>query len=813
MSAGSKETVATETAVKETVDMVNIEVDGIPMQAPKGSMIIEATDKAGIEIPRFCYHPKLSIAANCRMCLVDVEKAPKPLPACATPVMEGMKVYTTSRRAVDAQHGVMEFLLINHPLDCPICDQGGECELQDLAMGYGRSVSRFTERKRVVKDKNVGPLVQTEMTRCIHCTRCIRFLEEIAGTTEMGGSGRGDRLEIGTCVENSIDSELSGNIIDMCPVGALTNKPFRFAARAWELMAKPSVAAHDAVGSCLYHHVRRGEILRTVPRDNEAINETWLSDRDRFSHLGLYSDDRVLSPQVKEDGEWKTVSWDEAITASVGALQESMEQHGPGQLGMLMSPSAATEEYYLAQGLVRKLGSNNIDHRLREQDFSDDATSPASPAFERSIAGIEALDAVLLVGCNPTQEAPILGHRLRKAWRSGAAISVINPLDWSFTFDTSLDVVVAPQNMVDELVALAVAVEKSTGKTAPDSLRNALDKVQENQNLESHSSELAERLRDAGKGLVFLGQFAMSHPDAAWLRLLAAYIADATGSDMNVLPHGGNPAGAWLAGAVPHRAPGGRQAQGGMNAVQMFEDPRKCYLLWEFEPEFDTGNPAQAMQALGAAEKVIACCSFATDSIREIADIILPVAPLAESEGSLVNLNGSTMKYAPAGKVAGEARSGWKILRRLGNELGLEGFNQVSLDELQAQMGEAILPVESSNGDGGMVIGDGSVEYPSYANGLYRIGELAMYSIDALCRRSEALQQTAQADSRFVGLNPLDAIRLGLTDGGKARVRQGENEAELEVRFSDRVPEGGAWLRSGTGGLGQAVAPVMVEVA
>ncbi len=813
MSAESKETVATETAVKETVDMVNIEVDGIPMQAPKGSMIIEATDKAGIEIPRFCYHPKLSIAANCRMCLVDVEKAPKPLPACATPVMEGMKVYTTSRRAVDAQHGVMEFLLINHPLDCPICDQGGECELQDLAMGYGRSVSRFTERKRVVKDKNVGPLVQTEMTRCIHCTRCVRFLEEIAGTTEMGGSGRGDRLEIGTCVENSIDSELSGNIIDMCPVGALTNKPFRFAARAWELMAKPSVAAHDAVGSCLYHHVRRGEILRTVPRDNEAINETWLSDRDRFSHLGLYSDDRVLSPQVKEDGEWKTVSWDEAITASVGALQESMEQHGPGQLGMLMSPSAATEEYYLAQGLVRKLGSNNIDHRLREQDFSDDATSPASPAFERSIAGIEALDAVLLVGCNPTQEAPILGHRLRKAWRSGAAISVINPLDWSFTFDTSLDVVVAPQNMVDELVALAVAVEKSTGKTAPDSLRNALDKVQENQNLESHSSELAERLRDAGKGLVFLGQFAMSHPDAAWLRLLAAYIADATGSDMNVLPHGGNPAGAWLAGAVPHRAPGGRQAQGGMNAVQMFEDPRKCYLLWEFEPEFDTGNPAQAMQALGAAEKVIACCSFATDSIREIADIILPVAPLAESEGSLVNLNGSTMKYAPAGKVAGEARSGWKILRRLGNELGLEGFNQVSLDELQAQMGEAFLPVESSNGDGGMVIGDGSVEYPSYANGLYRIGELAMYSIDALCRRSEALQQTAQADSRFVGLNPLDAIRLGLTDGGKARVRQGENEAELEVRFSDRVPEGGAWLRSGTGGLGQAVAPVMVEVA
>ena len=816
MSKQSKETVAKATVAQQDVEWVNIEVDGITMQAPKGSMIIEAADKAGIEIPRFCYHPKLSIAANCRMCLVDVEKAPKPLPACATPVMEGMKVYTATRRAVDAQHNVMEFLLINHPLDCPICDQGGECELQDLAMGFGRSVSRFAERKRVVKDKNMGPLVQPEMTRCIHCTRCVRFLEEIAGTTEMGGSGRGDQLEIGTLVENSIDSELSGNIIDMCPVGALTDKPFRFAARAWEMVAKPSVAAHDAIGSCLYHHVLRGKILRTVPRDNEATNETWLSDRDRFSHLGLYSSDRVLAPQVKEAGEWKTVSWDEAIKAAASALQECMERHGPGQLGMLMSPSAATEEYYLAQDLVRKLGSNNIDHRLREQDFSDDAASPASPAFERSIAGIERSDVVLLVGCNPTQEAPILGHRLRKAWRNGAAISVINPLDWSFTFETSLDAVVAPQNMVAELTALAVAVEKTTGKTAPQSLRAALNKAPGNQSPVSRSAEcsvLADRLNDAGQGLVFLGQFAMSHPDAAWLRMLAVYIADATGSDMNVLPHGGNPAGAWLAGAVPHRAPGGREAPGGMNAVQMVADPRKCYLLWDFEAESDTGNPAQALAALAAAEKVVAICSFATNSTREVADIIMPLAPLAESEGSLLNLDGSTMNYAPASEVSGETRPGWKILRRLGYELDLEGFNQVSLSELQTQMSAAVVPVESSSGDGSMSNGDGSMAYPSQKQGLYRIGELAMYSIDALCRRSQALQQTIQADSQFVGLNPRDAIALGLTDGGKARVRQAGNEVELEVRFSDRVPEGGAWLRSGTGELGQAVAPIIVEVA
>ena len=795
--------------VRDRVDRVNIEVDGIPMQAPKGSMIIEATDKAGIEIPRFCYHPKLSIAANCRMCLVDVEKAPKPLPACATPVMEGMKVYTTSRRAVDAQHGVMEFLLINHPLDCPICDQGGECELQDIAMGYGRSVSRFAERKRVVQDKDVGPLVQTEMTRCIHCTRCVRFLEEIAGTAEMGGAGRGDRLEIGTCVENSIDSELSGNIIDLCPVGALTDKPFRFAARAWELMAKPSMAAHDGVGSCLYHHTLRGKILRTVPRENEAINEAWLSDRDRYSQQGLYAEDRVLSPEVKIDGEWQSVSWDEAFQAAVRILNTSVEEHGPEQLGVLMSPSAATEEYYLAQDLVRKLGCNNIDHRLREQDFSDDPASPAWPAFERSIAGLETSDVVLLVGSNPRQEAPILAHRLRKAWRSGADISVINPLDWPFTFDTSLDTVVAPQYMVAALAALAVAVEKSTGKAAPDNLRAALDEVPEDRRSDSGNETLANRLKESDRGLVFLGQFAMSHPDAAWLRLLAGYIADATGSALNILPHGGNPVGAWLAGAVPHRAPGGRAIQNGMNVLQMFENPIKTYLLWDFEMEFDTGNPARANAAIAAAENVIAVCSFATDSLRELADIIMPLAPLAESEGSLVNLDGSAMEYAPAGKASGEARPGWKILRRLGNELGLEGFDQVSLAQLQTEMGEASEPVDVAKGDY-------SLQRPSLEKGLYRIGELAMYSVDALCRRSHALQQTVQADSRFVGLNPADATRFGLMDGGKARVQQGGNHAELEVRVSDQVPAGGAWIRSATGlsaGLEQAVAPVVVEVA
>ncbi len=413
------------TQPEAVIDMVNIEIDGQAMEVPKNSMIIEATDKAGISIPRFCYHSKLSIAANCRMCLVDIEKSPKPMPACATPVMDGMKIYTQSRRAIDAQHGVMEFLLINHPLDCPICDQGGECELQDLAMGYGRSVSRFTERKRVVKDHDIGPLVQTDLTRCIQCTRCVRFLDEIAGTNELGMFGRGDRSEIGTSLAQGIDSELSGNVIDLCPVGALTNKPFRFSARAWELMARPSLATHDGVGSSLWYHTRRGKVLRAVPRDCESTNETWLSDRDRYSHFGLNSDDRVLEPMVKVNDQWQNVSWDEGIRVAVKALRKSVTAHGGANLGVLMSASASTEEHFLAQRLASGLDCPNIDYRLREQDFSDDKALGRVASFQTPMAAIDDAETILLIGSNIRHEAPILGQRVRKAFRKGARVAGI----------------------------------------------------------------------------------------------------------------------------------------------------------------------------------------------------------------------------------------------------------------------------------------------------------------------------------------------------------------------------------------------------
>jgi NADH-quinone oxidoreductase subunit G len=672
-------------------------------------------------------------------------------------------------------------------------------------MGYGRSVSRFVERKRVVKDKDVGPLIQTEMTRCIHCTRCIRFLDEIAGTHEMGGAGRGDRLEVGTVVQNSIDSELSGNVIDLCPVGALTNKPFRFAARAWELMARPSIALHDGVGSHLYYHTRRGDVLRAVPRDEESLNENWLADRDRFSLHGLYAEDRVLAPQVKQDGEWRTVSWDEAIDTVASILKDSAEAHGADQTGMLMSPSATTEEYFLAQALLRGLGSGNIDHRLRQGDFSDDPASPAAPVFEMPVADIATADVILLAGCNPREEAPIVGHRVRQAWRKGAQVSAYNPLDWSFHFETSLDAIVAPQNLVDALAALAGAVERRSGTAAPDELRGVIDGAAVSEAAEA----LAERLAGADRGLVLLGQSAQAHGEAAWLRSLARYIAGATGAALDVLTHGGNSRGAWLAGAVPHRGPGGTAAISGLDAAAMVEAPRKTYLLWGVEPGFDSNFPSRCVKALHAADKVITFAAFAASGLYEFSDVILPLAPMPESEGSMVNFEGASLAFAAAVKARGEARPGWRILRRLGEALGLDGFDQVTLADVHASL-EAAQQGEAADCAAPALPGRAP------ADGLHRIGETPMYAVDPLCRRSQPLQRTQNAQSDFLGLNPVDAARLGLEEGATARVEQAGMSAEFGVTISDRVPEGGAWLRSATCAsrkLGQAFGPISVEVA
>ncbi|MFP4209476.1 MAG: NADH-quinone oxidoreductase subunit NuoG [Wenzhouxiangella sp.] len=776
-------------------DLVTLEIDGQSVQAPKGSMIIEAADRIGIDIPRFCYHHKLSIAANCRMCLVDVEKAPKPLPACATPVAEGMKVFTESRRAVDAQRGVMEFLLINHPLDCPICDQGGECELQDLAMGYGRSVSRFTERKRVVKDKNLGPLVATDMTRCIHCTRCVRFLEEIAGTAELGGIGRGEHTEISTFVERNIQSELSGNIIDLCPVGALTNKPFRFSARPWEMRARPLIGAHDCLGSNLFYHVRGHKIMRCVPRDNEAINECWLADRDRYSHFGLEAQDRLTSPRIKVDGQWQECDWPTALEAAANALRASVDTHGPAQLGVLSTPRATCEEQFLLKRLADGLGSANIDHRLRMLDTAHPEAGRAR--MDRPSADLATADAIFLIGSNIRQDQPILGHRVRTAWRRhGAVIMDLNPVAYDFHFELAERLTVAPQAMVKALARVTRAALEATGGHLPEgALGELLGQVEP----DAAAGRMVVALNNAAQAVVLVGDGALNHPQASLLRGLAECLAERLNIALCVLPGPANSQGAWQAGAVP--GPEGLAASG------MLSEPRRAYLLVDLEPALDFADPARAMAALAAADTVVAMTAFAGPDLLEVADVLLPMAAVPETDGSYVNLDGTRQAFRAVIKPPGQAREGWKILRRLGEALGLDGFDFVALeavgDSLQAVgQPDIVRPV------------DGLPVQPAAAGELFRIGDVPMFAGDGLVRRSRPLQQTRHAESPRVRLHPATAQRLGLDAARRVRVHQGDGAAEFELVIDADIAVDALWLPSSlpeVAALGPACGPVTVE--
>ena len=554
-------------------EFVNVEIDGVAVKAKKGAMIIHVTDQQRCYVPRFCYHDKLTVAANCRMCLVEVEKAPKPLPACATPVVEGMKVFTRSPNAIAAQKATMEFLLINHPLDCPICDQGGECELQDLAMGFGRDISRYAERKRVVKDKDIGPLVSTDMTRCIHCTRCVRFGQEIAGIQELGTTGRGENMEIGTFVERSVDHELSGNIIDLCPVGALNSKPFRFHARSWEMTQQPLVSPHDGTGTNLFAHVLRGKVMRVVPRPNEAINETWISDRDRFSYEGIYAEDRLKTPMLREHGVWKAVGWDVALDAVAQALKSHADS-----LGVLASPSSTTEELYLLARLSRAMGNANIDHRLRLGDFRDAEFDAGAPGLGLAIPEIESLSSLFLVGCNLRAEAPLLAHRVRKgATKRGTRVALLDPADFPYLFPVTSRVVSAPGLMVADLLGVLGAAAEAAKASVPAHLSRAASVVA----VGAPHRDLAAALMSGEKRAIWLGALAQRHPAWADLHAVAVELARITGATLGVLAEGGNAAGAWLAGALPHREAGGQAAvRTGLDAQAMFDQPLRAYLLF-----------------------------------------------------------------------------------------------------------------------------------------------------------------------------------------------------------------------------------------
>jgi NADH-quinone oxidoreductase subunit G len=714
-------------------DTVNIEVNGVPLKARKGQMIMQVTDPADIYIPRFCYHDKLTVAANCRMCLVEVEKAPKPLPACATPVTEGMKVFTKSPKAVAAQRATMEFLLINHPLDCPICDQGGECELQDLALGYGRDISRFSERKRVVKDKNLGPLVSTDMTRCIHCTRCIRFGQEIQGYPQMGTTGRGENMEVGTYIEHSVDHELSANIIDLCPVGALNNKPFRYHARSWEMNQQALISPHDAFGTNLYAHVLRGKVMRVVPRENEAINETWIPDRDRFGFEGMYSADRVDQPMVRIDGVLQTVDWEVALTTAAEGLQKVVATHGASAAGFLASPMSTLEELYLLARIARGLGTPNIDHRLRQLDFRAQEGEAAFPGLGLKIADIEKLDGILVIGSNLRHEMPMLAHRIRKAAvrNGGAKVAFLNPRRFDYMFPVAA-YAVAETDMVAELSAVVSAAAAAVNKPVPSGIAAA-------QINDSHRGAAAALTNGANRAVI-LGTLAQRHPAYSQLKALAATLAEICGASVGCITEGANSAGAYLAGAVPHREPGGAPVPvAGLSARAMLESALKAYVLFgAVDPACDF---AVESRALGTAELVIAVTSHLPESLAASAHVVLPIGTFAETSGTFVNAEGRWQSWAGAAKLQGESRPGWKVLRVLANLLNLHGVDYVSSEEireaLKAACGTGIEP--SNNGVGSA---DGAALKAGAQTPAGSWVDIPPYQGDALVRGSEALSKT-----------------------------------------------------------------------
>jgi len=665
-------------------DIVNIEVDGKPVEARPGQMIIEVTDEIGAYVPRFCYHDKLSVAANCRMCLVDIEGAPKPIPACAQPVSEGMKVFTKSPRAIAAQKATMEFLLINHPLDCPICDQGGECELQDLAIGYGRDVSRYNDGKRVVKDKNLGPLVSTDMTRCIHCTRCVRFGEEIQGKPQLGTTLRGENVEISTYVEQNIDHELSANIIDLCPVGALNNKPYRYSARAWEMVQHATVAPHDCVGTNIFAH---------VPRTNEAINESWIPDRDRFSYEAIYSPDRLLRPRIKESGEWRDLDWEGALEAAADALKAG------NSTGLLASPSATVEEGHLLSRLADHLGTANIDHRIERRDFSDQDNDPAFAWLGCSIAELEEQDAIFVIGSNIRQEAPILAHRIRKAALGGASVSFASSVEHEYFFD------------VAHYLSGSGLVDLLSGKGV---------------------EPILEKLSKADNALVLLGNIAGRDTAFSAIRALAAAIADKAGAKLGTLSPGANSAGLSLAGVLP-------RGSDGQHAGAMLDASLDTVMLLGVEPDADIHASDDAVAKLEKQRFVIALTPFVSDALLEAADLLLPVGTFAETSGTYVNVEGTWQSFAGVASPVGEARPAWKVLRVLGNLIDADGFDYVTSDDVLEECKSGLGDVVAESFVAGKVPTTNAADSSA--------GEIdtPLYSVDGLVRRARALQLTPEA--------------------------------------------------------------------
>ena len=760
--------------------MVEIEINGKKIKVDPDSMIIEAADQQGTYIPRFCYHKKLSIAANCRMCLVEIENGRKPVPACATLVAEGMKVWTQSEQAIQAQQAVMSFLLVNHPLDCPICDQAGQCELQDLSMGYGRDVSLFDQAKRSVHSASIGPLVETQMTRCIHCTRCVRFGKEIAGVQELGVTHRGEKAQISTYVAHLMSSELSANVIDICPVGALTAKPSRYTERPWEVYEHPSIAAHDAVGSHIYLHTQElssGErvIKSVVPRGCTSINETWISDRDRFSYLGLKHSERLQTPKIKGPKGWRSVGWDEALQHVIARLKH----HDPEQIAALSSANISTEAAYMMQKCVRGLGSPHLDFRMDQQDFSDQNDAPLNQ-LPLDFEAVENCDLIVLVGCYLRHELPMLNHRVCKAVANGAKVWVIGPMAWPFNYP----------------IAKMIKTHD---------IAHALENMDQN------------ILQQAKQALFLTGQYLQSHHEGAYLRTRLRAIAHGCNALVGILSQGANAQGLSLAGLLPHRMPAGQLAKtpGKHARALLQDDPVSMYLLVDVEPELDSAYPAAAMHTLHEAQDVVCMTVFETQAMRDYADVMLPMASFSERAATYINCCGQWQSFSGVIKPPGEAKPLWKIWRVIAQLYGLKGFEYPTVHPIKEalQLQCAKMPWEFSC-QGGPIERKQPQHEPQ--GNVQRVSYKPMHRADPLVRRSLPLQEQNNRFSSAVTLNPKTALRLALQDATWVCAEQGGVSLQLPLIIDAAAADDVAIVALGvpkTAGWGQAAGSIVLTAS
>ena len=778
--------------------MLEIEIDGKQIQVPDGSTVMDAAQQVGAYVPHFCYHKKLSIAANCRMCLVQVEKAPKPLPACATPVTNGMKVFTHSELAVKAQKGVMEFLLINHPLDCPICDQGGECQLQDLAVGYGAGASRYQEEKRVVFHKNVGPLISMEeMARCIHCTRCVRFGQEIAGIMELGMANRNMHSEIQTFVGRSVDSELSGNMIDLCPVGALTSKPFRYAARSWELQRRKSVSPHDSVGANLNVQIKNNRVMRVLPRENEDVNECWISDKDRFSYESLNSDARLTKPMIRVDGQLREVEWNVALDYVSHALKDVVKQHGAGEVGFLGSPHATLEELVLLKKLAGGLGSKNIDFRLRRRDFSADGKLAGRPWLGLKLAEIKDLDAALVIGSFLRKEQPLIAQRLRQAAKKYTKVSFVSVGGDDQLIKLYQNFNVSPAHLVFVVAAITKAAAYAKGVPAI----SGFDGIEPC----DKAKAIAQSLLEGEKRHIFLGNVAEQHPEATTIHALTQELSKLTGATFGFLGEAANSLGGYVAGALP--------TANGLNAYEMLAQPRKAYVVLGAELDRDTHNAQLATAALKQAAFSVVLTPFKDGSVAEMADALLPIAPFTETSGTFVNAEGRIQSFNGVVAPLGETRPAWKVLRVLGNVLGLAGFDYMSSEAVRDTAVSAKADFVSGLDNG---IKDVAPAMAAPLAGLQRIADVPIHFADMLARRSPALQLTRDAVAPTARMSSGTLAQAGVTDGSNVVVKQGAGSATLIARLDETVPAGCvrvAAAHATTAGLGDLFGAITVERA